>query len=172
VDLWSGIAERIAASGKPGRTVVPIDMARDRRGRRFSLTLPQLAAAGVALMLVSGSLVQVAHWSRPSDESLPVAAAPPDHAPDVALVGFDVTEFDRAVTELEHVVERHRGQLDSATVRVVEQNLLVIDWAIADARAALARDPANEYVSRHLAETMRQKVRLLQRAAILASAAS
>ena len=56
-------------------------------------------------------------------------------------------------------------QLDPETVRVVEENLQVIDDAIAEARAALARDPANGYLFRHLDQTLTRKVDLLRRAA-------
>jgi hypothetical protein len=48
-------------------------------------------------------------------------------------------------------------------VRVVRQNLAVIDRAIAEARTALERDPANTYLNLHLADTMRRKVELLRR---------
>ncbi len=53
-------------------------------------------------------------------------------------------------------------KLDSGTVRVLTQNLARIDSAIADAERALAADPSNAYVSRHLASTARRKVELLR----------
>ena len=43
--------------------------------------------------------------------------------------------------------------------------MATIDRAIADARAALAADPANAYLHRHLDRTMKQKLDLLQQAA-------
>src|SRR3954470_12254070 len=52
-DLWPGIAERIGAA--PARTHT-VDLA-SRRTRRWSFSLPQLAAAGLALMAVSGGTV-------------------------------------------------------------------------------------------------------------------
>jgi hypothetical protein len=48
---------------------------------------------------------------------------------------------------------------------VVEENLRVIDDAIDEARAALARDPANGFLYRHLDRTMTKKLDLLRRAA-------
>jgi hypothetical protein len=57
-------------------------------------------------------------------------------------------------------------------VRVLEQNLRVIDQAIEQARRAVAADSANAYLNSHLAETMRQKLDLLRQAASLVSAAS
>jgi hypothetical protein len=82
-----------------------------------------------------------------------------------------VADYDRAVAELQGILWQHRGELDSATVRVLEENLAAIDRAIAEAQAALADDPANSYLSTHLAAAMWQKVRLLRRAAAMASAA-
>ena len=60
-----------------------------------------------------------------------------------------------------------RGQLDTSTVRVIEQNLAAIDQAIAQAQRALQADPANLYLNTHLAETMRRKLDLLRHAATL-----
>ncbi len=56
-DLWPGIAERIGAASND--VVVRISrQAADGRGRlrdfRVSLSVPQLAAAGIALMIASG----------------------------------------------------------------------------------------------------------------------
>jgi hypothetical protein len=65
---------------------------------------------------------------------------------------------------LEGVLERNRDQLDTTTVRVLEQNLAIIDRAIRDARAALGQQPSNTYLSRYLDQAMQRKVQLLQRA--------
>ena len=53
-------------------------------------------------------------------------------------------------------------------MRVIEQNLAVIDKAIDQAQRALLADPANLYLNTHLAETMRRKLDLLRQAATLA----
>ena len=80
--------------------------------------------------------------------------------------------YDAAVADLERVLAEGRGRLDTATVRVLEQNLRVIDQAIEQARRAVAADSANAYLNSHLAETMRRKLDLLRQAASLVSAAS
>ena len=75
-------------------------------------------------------------------------------------VGAQVTQSTaRAVADLEMILASEK--LDSATVRVLTLNLARIDSAIADAERALAADPSNAYVSRHLASTARRKVELL-----------
>lgn len=65
----------------------------------------------------------------------------------------------KAVADLEMILASEK--LDTATVRILSQNLARIDSAIADAERALAADPSNVYVSRHLASTARRKVELL-----------
>jgi hypothetical protein len=75
--------------------------------------------------------------------------------------------YATAVADLERVVLSGREQLDTATVRIIEQNLATIDRAIAQAQRALDADPANLYLNTHLAETMRRKLDLLRQAATL-----
>lgn len=74
-----------------------------------------------------------------------------------------------AIAELRKALAKERHRLDPATIRALEANLTIIDLAIDQARRALAADPANTYVKEHLADTMRRKVELLQRATMLAS---
>jgi hypothetical protein len=59
--------------------------------------------------------------------------------------------------------------LSPATVRVVERSLATIDTAIAEARAALASDPANRSLVEILSANYERKVELLQRATELSS---
>src|SRR5437870_1659606 len=80
--------------------------------------------------------------------------------------------FDAQVAELERALDRGRGRLDTATVRVIERNLRIIDRAIRGAQSALAADPANSYLNLHLAQEMRRKLELLRQAATLAGARS
>jgi len=79
------------------------------------------------------------------------------------------TPHEEAISELRKALARERDKLDPATIRTLEANLAIIDLAIDQAKRALAADPANTYVKEHLAETMRRKVELLQRATLLAS---
>jgi anti-sigma factor RsiW len=86
-----------------------------------------------------------------------------------ASVGFD-SSYDEAVAELQRTLEQHRTELDSSTVRIVEQNLAVIDRAILQARRALAADPSSPYLHQHLALQLKLKLDLLRRTADLAGA--
>jgi hypothetical protein len=79
------------------------------------------------------------------------------------------TPHEEAISELRKALARERDRLDPTTIRTLEANLAIIDLAIDQAKRALAADPADSYVREHLAETMRRKVELLQRATMLAS---
>ncbi len=78
-------------------------------------------------------------------------------------------DFDRATNELSLILAAQRGRLRPETVALVERNLAVIDAAIAESRAALARDPANAELQHLWAAAARQKVELLRWATRLAA---
>lgn len=158
-DLWPGISARI------GGTRVP---------PRVSFSLPQLLAAGIALMVASGGAAWLLH---PAPTAPPVATAAPGGGanpvtPVGTRTGSTIRAYDASVAELEAILEQGRGSLDTATVRVLEQNLALIDRAIEQARRAVAADSANLYLNSHLAETMRRKLDLLRQAAVLVATAS
>ena len=173
-DLWPGIAARIGASS--GETPV-IDLARARARRRWSFSLPQLAAAAVALMTLSGATVWLLHPAPPAAVATGPAATVPAPAPAAVTVSnrrpsSADQSYAAAVSDLERVLEQGRGRLDSTTVRVIERNLATIDSAIAQAQRALAADSASVYLNSHLAETMQRKLDLLRQAAALVSSVS
>jgi anti-sigma factor RsiW len=166
-DLWPAIAQRIGAGAGKTETV---DLA-SRRSRRWSFSLPQLAAAGLALMSLSGGAVWLLR-SPARQNPAPVVAAVPSGNPQAinAAAGPRASTsqvYATAIADLERVLATGRGQLDSTTIRVIEQNLAAIDRAITQAQSALDADPANLYLNTHLAETMRRKLELLRQAAAL-----
>jgi anti-sigma factor RsiW len=174
-DLWRGIAARTDRIAQPAASL--------SAGRRFAFTLPQLAAAAVLLVALSSVVAwQVARRGtnattsgQPTAAASMPASATPDSEPaaapdraDVATVSFADAQYDAAVADLEKALKNGRGQLDKSTIEIVEHNLQIIDQAIAQARDALAADPANTYLSGHLVEARRRKLDLLRRAAALA----
>jgi anti-sigma factor RsiW len=161
-DLWKAVADRIAVENEG-----PIATLGMRR--RFSFTWPELIAASVLLVLVSGWAAL--RMNTPSSADLQVRQpgnADIQAGPDVVPASVDDTEYDAAVTDLQRALQSGRGQLDPATVKIVEQNLAIIDQAVDDARRALAQDPANADLSGYLQETKRRKLDLLRHAAALA----
>jgi len=159
-DLWPAVRDAIAQ----GR-VVPIHAARP--ARRFSFSLAQVTAAAAALILVSATAVWLAVGKRTVADGRSIDSGL------VQPVFFDPRgRADSAITELERVLAEEHGRLDSSTVRILAQNLALIDRAIEQARKALESDPGNAYLNDHLARTMRKKIDVLRRAADLAAVAS
>jgi len=175
-DLWAGIAERIGASTGPvlhSPRVGAGSVTRKLFARRVTLGLPQLAAAAVALVVVSGAVVGSFVASGTGGSR---GAGIGTQAPGVMTVA-NVTDlggarYDSAVTELEQALAANKGNLDSSTVRIIQQNIAISDQAIDQARTALARDPGSVYLSNHLASTLKRKVELLRRATALTAVQS
>ena len=167
-DLWPGIAQRIGATVGETRTV---GLGSRRAARRWSFSLPQLAAAGIALMTLSGGAVWLLHGPEQQNFAPPSAIVPSGNPRAINAAvnprGNATQSYAAAVADLERVLASGRGQLDTTTIRVIEQNLAAIDRAIAQAQRALDADPANLYLNTHLAETMRRKLDLLRQAAAL-----
>jgi len=177
-DLWPGIAARI---GVGSGEVPAVDLAAERARRRWSFSLPQLIAAGIALMALSGGTAWLLHpTAAPSMATREPAGTPPVIPVGSVPVAGSAAERSRvtgqryaaAVADLERVLEQGRGRLDTTTVKVIERNLATIDSAIAQAQRAVAADSANVYLNSHLAETMQRKLELLRQAAALVSSVS
>ena len=75
--------------------------------------------------------------------------------------------YGREIDILQKILTSRRTQLDSATVAIIERNLSIIDAAIAQSKAALARDPASRLLSDQLTHALDKKVELLRTAALL-----
>jgi hypothetical protein len=154
-DLWEGIEPRLAS--RVAVTPFPV-----RAERRVSFTLPQLVAAGLALMVVSGGGMWVLQrGGRATD--LPPVSATSSTDPAAIPVAIADPRYDEAIVDLEEALDAGRGALDPATVKILESNLSAIDAAIDQSRRALAADPANVYLHSHLAETRQRKLALLRR---------
>ena len=168
-DLWAGVAARIAA---PESAALPFER---RQPRRFSFTLPQLAAAGIALMVLSGSMVYLARsgddradFPALSADQEPARQSLGEGGPDAAApVSLADPQYDGAIADLEQALEEGRSRLDPETVKVLEQNLTSIDLAIEQSRRALESDPANAFLTSHLASARQRKLALLRRATAL-----
>jgi tetratricopeptide (TPR) repeat protein len=159
-DLWPGIEPRLerAAAVMPFRPRNPT--------RRLSFTIPQLIAAGLALMVMSGSGVWILqHGGR-------ATALPQVSASDALVVPASLTDprYDEAIADLEQALNAGRADLDPETIRILEANLDAIDKAIDQSRRALAADPANMYLNNHLVDTRQRKLALLRRAAAMVGA--
>ncbi|HSK19399.1 MAG TPA: zf-HC2 domain-containing protein [Longimicrobiales bacterium] len=181
-DLWPAIASQLGTGGATGAPLASSDIARmsavtplrdrgvrSRLARRFSFSAPQLAAAAVLLMSLSGAAV----WLIGNGpQAQPVAtgtiiqsASEEPRSTQLTALPAPAPEYEADVADLERALEENRARLDPATVDVIERSLESIDRAIEDARTALAADPGNPYLHRQLDNTMQKKIAVLRRAA-------
>jgi anti-sigma factor RsiW len=172
-DLWPGICERLAAperGAEPRARRAVLDLAawRERSAatasRRWSFTLPQLAAAAVLLVVLSSLS---AWWTFSRRPVVPTATPMPGTT---QAASFETARYEVTIAELERVLREHRGELDPATVQIIERNLNIIDAATEQARRALAADPSSPYLNGHLATQLRRKVTLLRQATAMVAA--
>jgi anti-sigma factor RsiW len=160
-DLWPGIAARIAGDA----AVVPLVP----RRRRFAFSVPQLAAAAVALMVLSagGAVLLTRSAPAPATAFAPAAVTVPV-AGSASAKG--VESYDAAIRDLEAALATRNPPLDTATIRAVRQSLAIIDGAIRQAQAALAQDPNSLYLNNHLEQALDRKLEVLRRITTLAVA--
>lgn len=161
-DLWAGIASRI---GEVAATdVVPLAP----RRRRFSFSVPQLAAAAVALMAISAGTAVMFTRGAPTQPGPVSGPAGGVQAIPVASPADDAMQsYAPAIQQLERLLATRRPQYDTATVHVLERSLQLIDSAIAQARRALEQDPNDQYLNSHLQRALDRKLDVLRRAAMM-----
>lgn len=173
-DLWSGVAARMASTQLPASSTPATALATERF---FTFSPAALALAASLLIAVTSGLTwlaarQPAGTTVTSNGPVIQAYGLPDDSTNGQIVqaNFADAQFNAAVTDLEQILRDERERLDPRTVRVIERNLQAIDDAIQEARMALNSDPANPYLSSHLADARRRKLDLLRYATTLASA--
>jgi hypothetical protein len=109
-----------------------------------------LAAAAVLLVVASSAST----WAV-----LRATRAP---APVEALATFEPVA--REAAGLSARLDARRPRLDARTLAILERSLRTIDLAIAEAREALATDPANPAIHAFVAQAYRRKIDFLERA--------
>lgn len=130
-----------------------------------------LAAASLLLVAGSSALTFVALRARGAPPAAVASSSPGSAANTVStLVRFTgkENEYLERVSGLLAVIESGEIELAPETVVKVKESLAVIDAAILEARAALARDPANRELIEMLEATYEKKVDLLERTTAMA----
>ncbi len=160
-DLWDGIAARITTPVIAVDAVPPsVRPAWTRPGR--------LAAAAAVLVTVTATATwQIAQRTIAPPTASVVVADPVAPfavaAPVVRLAGT----YDQEISEMRALLAVRNLGLDTETTRVFEENLRVIDDAIAATRAALDADPASALLAQRLTGAYDMKLDLLRRLATL-----
>jgi hypothetical protein len=189
-DLWSGIESRISTPITLLGSAPSPATARRASRRHWQLALAASAliavSAGVTYLIAARSgaagphTVSVATTTAapPQDSqrtTAPVQQAEP--APVAPASGSfashnkkeeNVTRvYDREIALLDSLVHTRRESLDPKTVKIIERNLKIIDRAIAESRAALAKDPKSPLLTNRLDNVLGSKVELLRTVAFL-----
>jgi len=181
-DLWSGIAAQLDAP------VVPIATAASAQRR---LRMPRWAglAAAAAVLVVATSLVtrEVTRSGSPETPAVGLAPREPVALPESlgsestatlrvsgtnrsatpVREGASVT-YGREIARLEAIVRQRESALDPATTAIIENSMRIIDSALVEARAALARDPASRFLTDQVDKTLQKKMELLRSVTMLA----
>ena len=196
-DLWAGIEARISTPVTPLEWARTSVHRAPRRPWQLAIAAAALVAvsAGTTYLITARSgatgtqPVPVAQTpATPPQTPQPVAApapAPvPAPAPTQRVAGVPVAPvtgtlasnrknlnvtrvYDREIALLDSVVHTRRESLDPKTVQIIEQNLKIIDRAIAESRAALAKDPKSPLLTNRLDNVLGSKVELLRTIAFL-----
>jgi len=154
-EVWTALRSRVA--------VTPTSARRTSRWIRGSW----IAVAAVAV-LVAGMTLLLSGGPSATARNEKLARMKPTPATPTLVLAVD-NNYAATVAELRNTLETQRATLSPATIRVLERSLATIDTAIAEARQALADDPANQTLLGILSANYEHKVQLLKRATQLTS---
>jgi hypothetical protein len=174
-DLWSGIAARIEAPivALPTRianaTAVVAEAPAARveapparlPWRRLAVAASLLVAttAGVTYSIVKHrGAAEIAGAGGSATVVAPLASVPVEPA---STMSAEQT-FDREIGAMRNIIDERRKELDPVTISVLQKNLKVIDAAIAESKAALAKDPASAFLMDRLTQAYDTKLQLLR----------
>jgi anti-sigma factor RsiW len=73
------------------------------------------------------------------------------------------------ISRLQTIIADRRNELDASTILVLEQSLKIIDAAVRQSKAALARDPRSGFLTDQLNSALDKKIELLRTVALLPS---
>jgi hypothetical protein len=157
-DLWPGIRAELAP--RSARTV------------RWSVSW-RLAAAGLVVAASSSILTLLAVRATDGVRDATVVAtadtampATPARLPAHLVVAE--RGYARSIDALWRTLDERRDSLAPSTVATVERSLRIADSAIAEARSALERDPANRVLAELFVSNYERKIDVLRRATELA----
>ncbi|UCG88361.1 MAG: zf-HC2 domain-containing protein [Gemmatimonadota bacterium] len=161
-DVWPQIS---AAIGDTPSGVVQL-ATRRRAASRLIFSVPQSLAAAVALAVVGAGGWWLARATAPENPMASVIdISARDAGATVTATVAVAQKYGPAISDLERVLLEEEGILDSTTVRILRQQLAIIDRALTEAQEALARDPASDFLADHYTGMMKKKLSVLRAAA-------
>jgi anti-sigma factor RsiW len=161
-DLWPGIERTIAGER--------------RFASLFAWGRPMMLAAAATVVLAVLAAVLWRGAPAAGVQAVVIPSASPTLVPISTVAVADPTlaeaerEYEAAAKTLLAVLQQRRGRLAPEDFARVEDNVAVIDRALAEVREALAKDPVNPELNRMLVATHRKKVDVLRRVVRLSTA--
>lgn len=153
-DLWPGIRARIESAKVV--TLTPESAKARWNGRRLMLRIASVAAV---LLLATWLGVR----ARDSSNAPASAARPGDTTGSMAFAADSARVYEEEAQILLDRLALMRSVLEPGAAAAIDKDLAVIDSAIAELQAAIARDPRNPALRQLLATSYRQKVDVLKR---------
>ncbi len=171
-DLWPTIEAGMGLRNADAGQILDLEEHRRAkqgvRQRYVRLSMPQLAAASLVLMMASGA---GAWFLRPATTDQPSAAVVASSA--VRMVSQSAPQgspYAEEVARLEEALAQLGDVLAPSTVRVIQKNLIIIDQAIEESTRALQSDPNDEFLKDYLDHAFRKKVEYLRETADIVGA--
>lgn len=177
-DLWVDIAPRLQSRAslpaEPAERVPEVRVIGPRPARPLPWWM--LAAASIALV-VTTALATLELSGRGGGDgttvTLPAQTAQGPRGttarPVTALAAFQPAEqeYERAISDLQRVLQTQRSRMAPQTAATLEANLRIIDRAIEESRAALAADPNSAELTKLLSDAYDTKLDVLRQAVSL-----
>jgi hypothetical protein len=158
-------AARLEATRRARRFALPFSrvLPASRHPSAFTFPSRALLATAALLLIVTTALLTRAlvlrTGSRPDEPRGPGV---------VQLVNADTRALEqnyvRAIADLERLIQAQRAQLAPTTLRLLEENIRVIDRAIRESLTALQQDPDNPLLGDWLRSAYQRKLDLLRHA--------
>lgn len=158
-DLWADIDARLGATAFVSPSI---------RFVRLATAASLLIAATAA---VTWTIARGGSMTIPSPAAS-VAIGSVDEVPAAtpvqqASLNATVATMDREIAELEAILDERRATLDPRTIAVLEENMKLIDDAIAESQKALDSDPASRFLVTQYTRAYNSKLTLLRGATTL-----
>jgi hypothetical protein len=154
-EVWTALQGRVKAA--------------PRRTAARSWNIGWLAAAAAVVFFVGAALLLPPSVGKSKGKGAVVQHTTPDAGLRSPVVLAVAQNYEPTLADLRRTLDQQRSTLSPATLQVIERAVATCDTAIAEARAALASDPANQALLQILSAQFEHKVELLQRATQLSS---
>ena len=165
--VWTAIARQLPAEA------MNRSASRSSEWVKVSLAIAAvlLAAVAITMLVRRGRSVE----SQVAESASPAMPAPAQPGPQTGAQSADSADlkslqselqqaeshYENAIQKLE-TLARDRRTLNPQDAAILQKNLLLIDSAIGESRAALKAQPANDMAQESLFEAFRSKIALLQ----------